>query len=246
LLASAFFVGSLSAATVPNGEFDMYKPDTYNTADPVKVTSHTGWASGLGEDITLSGGGTAEFEDGSSGSVVDSAPSWVAVTGAPDVTSNGVDGSTALNTFAAWGHSRAESAESLGTIKSGESYTLSAMVGGPPENGEGDPLAIKGPWDLALMADGEMVTPSSSVDPTPDGSLQEYSRTYNAADLSSYVGDPVKIVIGPTADNEYGNRLITDNVTLSGELGEPIPEPGTASLALFGLGGLACYRRRRA
>jgi hypothetical protein len=140
------------------------------------------------------------------------------------------DGTSALNCFGAWSGQNgnlAESAESLGNIAASSAYTLSAMY-----NGNAAPLTFE------LRAGGVTITPTTEVTPawvddnpaTPDviethgtTGWEVVSRTYNAAAIAPYVGQPITIVLGTTppqvndiTDPGYlsGARGKFDNITL--------------------------------
>ena len=227
-------VGSAQAGLVPGGDFQMYKPGTGNTVTAVFGGGNS-FGKGVGDGITVLGGGIAEYSDGTTGDTVD-LPGWVNVNGSNDLVSNGVGGSTALNSFAAWGsHDRTQTVGSLGTIAGGEIITISVMVGGP----DGGPIS----GDLAfwLMADTDQLIPSAVVDPTlPSTSdFQQISRTFDAAALAGHAGKSLSIIVGVQDSNNIGNRIIWDDVTLD----VVVPEP--SSLALLGMGGLMMLGRRR-
>src|SRR5210317_537208 len=132
----ALAIGQVQAETIDiNGEFIMYKPGTNYT---VTATFQGGYASGVGDNIVMKGGGTFNYSDGTTGTVVD-VPGWKVVTGNPDLTTGGLDGSTGFNAFGTWSSgtgTTAESDDSLGDI-TGAIYTLSAMV-----NGSAGPLVF--------------------------------------------------------------------------------------------------------
>jgi len=218
----ALAIGQVQAETidVPNGEFNVYKPGTNYTVLATfagAVGSFESYASGVGDNLDVIGTtGMADYADATTGTTVDF-PGWVVVQGASDLSNNGVDGSTGLNVFAAWGSDcRRESAESLGNLQDG-TYTLSAMVSGP---------VAAGPMALDLMAGGVALTPSSSVEPTGGavGDWQEISRTYDAAAVAAYIGQPMTIVIGVQDANDLADRAVFDDVQLDViESGPPPP-----------------------
>lgn len=235
LLALLPFAFPVQAALVSGGDFQLYKP-----GEPTVTAALTeGWVSWNGvippTDLSINNG-SADYSDGTSGSTVDLL-GWTKIQGNVDITANGPGGSLALNVFAAWGgQSRVASASSLGTITGGLDYTISAMIGGP------DTGPIQGPLAFHLLADGAELTPTSSVDPSVpnNGEFQTISRTYEAADLAGFVGQEMTIVVGVTDDNEIGNRVIFDDVSL-----DAVPEPGSSLLAALGGLGLAVVRRKR-
>jgi hypothetical protein len=192
---------------VPGGGFQMYKPGTNDTVTAIFPGAvFENYASGIGTNLIVKGTGIAEYSDGSTGGVVN-LPGWVIVQGNNDLANNGVDDSTGLNAFAAWGgDTRIESAAPLGTVVSGATYTVSVMVNGPVADG---PLA------LYLLAGGVAMTPSSSVEQVPPvSSWQVISRTFDATAVASHVGAPLTIIIGVQDENDLGNRVVFDNVTL--------------------------------
>ena len=212
LLTSACLVLSTSAELVPGGDFQLYKP-----GEPtVTATLTGGWVPWGGvtspTDLAISGGGTADYSDGTSGDTVDLL-GWVKIQGNADILANGPDGSLAFNAFASWGgQTRIESAEPLGTVQSGDVITISVMVGGP------DSGPIQGPLAFHLVADGVELTPTSSVDPTlpNNGEFQEISRTYEGDAIADHIGASLTIILGVEVDNTIGNRVIYDNVSIEG------------------------------
>jgi hypothetical protein len=140
-------------------------------------------------------------------------PGWVPLQSGNDLVGNGVDGTTGMNLFAAWGgDGRIQSANSLGTVQAGGVYTISVMVGGPDDG------PIQGPLAFHLFADDVQLTPTSSVEPTlPNGgAFQEISRTYEGAAIAGHIGKSLTVVLGVEDANEAGNRVIFDNVSIEG------------------------------
>ncbi|GAI91316.1 unnamed protein product, partial [marine sediment metagenome] len=73
------------------------------------------------------------------------------------------------------------------------------------------------PVVLELLADGVILTPTSSVDPNLSGDWQEFSRTYDSASLVGFLGEPLTIVLGvgrPLPDGATGTQTRFDDVTL--------------------------------
>ena len=206
---------------VPNGTFHMYKPGTNYTV--IATFPGAGYCNGgFGENIPWLNA-TITYGDGTSGTTVD-IPGWITPVesqGSPTATaqlfSSGydeTDGSSCLNCFGAWSGGNgnlAESAESLGDIAAGSTYTLSAMLTGDPA-----------PVTFELRAGGVVLTPSSSVTPEAPAGWEVISRTYKAGDLVAYIGEPMTILIGTSrpGDGEpelTGSRARFDNVSFSYE-----------------------------
>ncbi len=217
ILALAIGQVQAAAVTVPNGNFQMYKPGTGYT---VLATFPDGgpfdnYAQGVGDNRNVAGNRIALYGDGTTGSTVD-IPGWVGIVGTTDIGRDGVDGTTAFSAFGTWSGgtgTSAGSADSLGNIAASSDYTVSAMVNGPAA-----------PLLLELHAGGVALTPSSSVTPvSPTVGWQVISRTYDAGDLAAYVGQPMTIVIGTFAENGVytGSRVAFDNVTLDVVINDP-------------------------
>ena len=235
----ALAIGQVQAetVTVPNGTFHMYKPGTNYTV--LGTAPDDIWVQQIGDNRPLSSGTPVSFADGTSGTVVD-IPGWITPiesqgsdTGTADLFSLGydeTDGSSCLNCFGAWSGQNgnlAESAESLGNLAAGSNYTLSAML-----IGNADPVTFE------LRAGGVALTPSSSVTPVAPGDWEVISRTYNAADIVAYVGQPMTIVVGTSRPGEgepalTGSRGRFDNVSLSYVPEEPEPSPDYYQLFNF-------------
>jgi len=164
--------------SVPNGEFNIYKPGTGYTISA--TFSADAYAAGIGDNLILSRG-TVEYSDETTSNVVD-CPGWVSIHGRKnDLMGNGVDGSSAFNAFAAWGGDiRIQSANSLGPIAGSSTYTLSAMVKGP---------VAAGPLAFYLLVDGVALTPSSSVEPVdPFVDFQLIIRTFDSTNIYTHIG----------------------------------------------------------
>ena len=187
---------------VPNGDFQLYKPGTDYT---VTADLNGNYAQGVGDNLTVKGGGEAVYSDGTTGASVD-CPGWMSTIGPADLVGDGIDGSTTLHAFGTWSGGSGTtvvSAASLGEIASG-TYTLSAMV-----NGSGGPLMLE------LLVDGVALTPSSSVTPSlPTDGWQEISRTYDAGVVGDYVGQAMTIALGTVAEDLEGTWVAFDDISL--------------------------------
>jgi hypothetical protein len=245
LLGFLPFVVTAQATVIFYNDFQMYKPGTGYTVT-AEFTDGSSFARGVGDGIDLADGSvtysdltsTVDPDDVNDGIPDIDLPGWEPVQGGNDLLANGVGGSTGMNIFAAWGgDGRIQTTGSLFTVAVGQTVTITAMVGGP----DGGP--IQGPLAFHLVANGVQLTPTSLVDPTlPNGgAFQMISRTYDASVLNLHTGALTKIVLGVEDANDFGERVIFDNVSL-----DLIPEPSTP--LLLGLGGFAlafCRSRRR-
>jgi hypothetical protein len=70
------------------------------------------------------------------------------------------------------------------------------------------------PVVLDLLADGVVLTPSSTVDPELSGDWQEFSRTYDAASLAGHLGESLTIRLG-VGRGASGGQSHLDAVSLS-------------------------------
>jgi len=244
---------------VPNGSFEeLYKP---GTAIPGNVSSG-GWTQGVGPDCPIDSG-QYEFDDSTTGDVADIAgwigadrDGWIANGGTygRDQTTGNLQGSVArqgsppdglqcyVSNGGSWGNPAGGlivSDAPLGTVEANATYTLSVLANA---NGAGATPVV-----FDLLADGVVITPSSSVDPTLSGEWQEFSRTYDPASLASFVGQDLTILLG-VGRGASGTQTRFDSVSLSFTTSptSAVPEPSTFALAALGLLGLAfCARRRR-
>ena len=230
---------------VPNGEFAVYKPGTGYTVRGT-VPSDI-WVQQIGDNRPLSSGTPVDFDDGTSGMVVD-IPGWItprdsqgSPTGTADLFTLGfdpTDGTSCLNAFGAWSGQNGNLAESAAPLdvpdnRAGMTLELKAMV-----------IGNVGARTFDLLVDGVALTPDSLVDPTYDAGIwQEILRTYTDipdGDLTILVGTSRP---GPGDPALFGTRMRVDNIQLSMLGADVIPEPAT--LSLLGLGALALLRRRK-
>ena len=261
----AMTIGQLQAAsiTVPNGSFEtLYYPGQTT----VTATIIGGWTEGAGlAAVVPVGGGSAPavYSDTTTGTLVD-VPGWVNATGwSPSYGLPKGSGSVAAentagdgtNYYAAngsgWGNDfggAIESAATLATVASGESYTLSMFVrdnnDGLYETAPGSGIFAServGGRTLDLLADGVLLTPSSFTGTEgAAGTWNEFTNTYDAASLAAVVGQNLTIRVG-WAMGVTGTQSELDNVTLTSA--SAIPEP--TSLSLLALGALGLVRRKR-
>ena len=92
---------------------------------------------------------------------------------------------------------------------------------------------------LDLLANGVALIPSFSTGTSgASETWNQFTNTYDAASLTSFVGQALTIRVGWALGSTSGTQSKLDNVTLTS-----IPEP-TAAL-LGGLGLLSLLRRRR-
>jgi len=228
LLVLGLAVSAQAGILVPNGEFQMYKPDTGYTVTATFPDGNV-WSNGVGDDRPVSGG-SVNYGDGTTGTMVDM-PGWVKIegTGTNDLydPSHTADGSTSYNAFGSWsggsGAMVASAAPLTRPASPGGDYEISCWV-----------MGAAGPYVLDLLVGGTVITPDAAV--TPDGvegSWVRASRTYStlpAGDVTINLGIPA------LGGELYGPRLRMDDVCFT-------PEPAT--MTLLGLGGLALLRRRK-
>ncbi|TFG44919.1 MAG: hypothetical protein E4H31_03400, partial [Dehalococcoidia bacterium] len=236
----AFAIGQVQAdtVTVPNCDFEtMYKPDSTSITATI-----TGWTQGVGPDYPIDSG-VYTFSDETTGTLAD-IPGWLGYdrdgwiywggTYGRDETTGNLQGSVStgsnhtsggaycyLINGGDWGNAAGGlivSEASLGNIASGTTYTLSMYA-----NGSATPIVLK------LLANGTELTPTSSVSPTLTSTHQEFTRTYDADDLTSYVGQAMTIVCGLGRD-AAGTQSHVDDVSLTsytpsvpGQATDPIP-----------------------
>ena len=206
---------------VPNGDFELlYKPGT----DIAGVVAGGAWSMGVGPDCPIDGGTGYEFSDGTTGENAD-IPGWVGYdqdgwisdggTYNRDTSNVNFQGNVSLvggNQFfgangGGWGNSAGgliTSAASLGIVGDA-TYVLSMTARAP--DGAATPVV------LDLLADGIVLTPSSSVDPALAGEWQEVSRTYDAASLAGVQGQDLTIVLG-VGRGASGAQTHLDDVSL--------------------------------
>ncbi len=236
VFASAIGQVQAGTVTVPNSGFELiYKPgQTVITG----VISSGGWTQGVGPDCPIDTG-QYNFSDASSGTVADIAgwlgydrAGWIAWGGTygRDQTTGNLQGSVSnqgnhtpggSNCYLANGGGWSNPAgglivsnASLGNVQSEAIYTLSMYA-----KGSATPVVLN------LLANGVVVTPTSSVSPVLTGDWQAYSRTYNDVTLSSYVGQAMTIVLG-VGRNASGTQSHFDDVSLSSQILGP---PGQAT-----------------
>ena len=252
----ALAIGQVQAetVTVPNSDFELiYKPGQTTITATLSPVGNS-WTQGVGPDcpIGLEAGlevGEYEFSDTSTGTVADipgwlgyDRQGWIALGGTygRDQTTGNLQGSVSnvsnhtpggsncyLANGGGWGNPAGgliTSDASLGNILNSSTYTLSMYA-----KGGAAPLV------LDLLAGGVVVTPTSSVSPTLTGTYQEFSKTYDVASLTSYVGQAMTIVLG-VGRNASGTQSQFDDVSLSYELvtqaTNPIPENESEHITL--------------
>ncbi|UCG49577.1 MAG: hypothetical protein JSU94_07310 [Phycisphaerales bacterium] len=225
----AIAVGRVQAdtVTVPNGDFELiYKPGSTTITGQLSPAGGS-WTQGVGPNCPIDNG-QYNFSDESSGTEAD-IPGWLGYdkagwiawggTYGRDQTTGNLQGSIAnqanhtsggVNCYLAnggsWGNSAGGlivSEASLGNVLTNATYTLSMYAKGAAT-----------PVVLELLAGGTVITPSSSVSPTLSSSWQEFSRTYDYEDLTSYVGQPLTILLGVDRDAS-GTQTQFDDVSLS-------------------------------
>jgi hypothetical protein len=244
-IAGVGLLGSAVAhgVAIPNGNFDtLYKPGSTS----ITATSLSGGytVGGIGSNEAL-GAGVATFSDSTTGSSVD-IPGWTgpAATGVQEFQPSAGQFPSGTDTLPygvyvqgpdfGGGNLLVTSASSLGTIATNASYTLTIRVGW--RNDINPPAA---PIVLNLNGNGVALTPDVSVSPTRvQGTFVTYSRTYDAASLTSFLGQSLTISFGVGA-SASGQQAEFDTVTLDAVTPEP------ASLGMLGLGAFGLLSRRR-
>ena len=215
-----------SEIPVPNGGFEtLYKPgSTTITAD-----TGAGWTQGVGPNADMEGG-VATYSDATTGTNVD-IPGWVnaPATGTPPnggwappygwpKGSGTIDRNnpTPYGSYyysgnpSDWGNpygAAIESAAPLATVESGRTYTISMSA-----NTNVSPVV------LDLLANGVILTPSSSPAPIADPLMEGwfvYTKTYAAASLVGVVGEPLKIRVGWAVGANGPDQGHLDNVQLN-------------------------------
>ncbi len=218
--------------SVTNLDFEeIYLPGS----DTITGTlSAGGWTKGVGLCCPIDDG-LYYFSDGTSGAVAvipgwvgydrDGWNAWGGTYGRDQTTgnlqgsiqANGVDGSYCyLANGGDWGNPAGGLIVSDASLGNGEDgiYTLSMVARGDAA-----------PVELNLLADGVVVTPTSSVDPILSGDFQEFSRTYDSASLVGFLGKPLTICLG-VSRGASGGQTHFDNVSLIKDK-ETVPPPVT-------------------
>jgi hypothetical protein len=235
-----------TAVTVPNSGFEtIYKPNSTTITATI-----TGWTQGVGPDCPIDSG-VYTFSDQTTGTLGDipgwlgyDKAGWIALGGTygRDQTTGNLQGSVStgnnhtpsgaycyLVNGGDWGNPAGgliTSEASLGNIASGATYKLSMYANGA--DGAATPVVLN------LLANGTVVTPTSSVDPTLTDTHQKFIRIYDVNDLTSYTGQAIKIVCG-IGRNAAGTQTHMDDVSLiyyvSEDTDPPTPNPATFASA---------------
>ena len=142
--------------------------------------------------------------------------------------------------FLGSGNTSVTSSSSVATVAANTDYTLSLRLAIPDYELYGGGNA--GGEFLNLSANNVFVTPTSLTQPALTvGSWVEWTRTYSAATMADYVGQPLTISFG--IQNGAGARTLFDNVTLIA-----VPEPsslGMLAVGAIGIGiGVMAKKRR--
>jgi hypothetical protein len=143
--------------------------------------------------------------------------------------------------FAGSGNTSVTSSSSVAAVAADTDYTLSLRLAIPAYDLFGGGNA--GGEFLNLSANNVFVTPTSITQPALTvGSWVEWTRTYSAATMADYVGQPLTISFG--IQNGGGARTQFDNVTLTA-----VPEPsslGMLAVGAVGIGiGVIAKKRRK-
>jgi hypothetical protein len=206
---------------IPNGGFDtIYKPG--QTTITGTISGSTG---GVGPATAITGGGTFNFSDNTSGLLAD-VPGWIGYdrdgwikyggTGPWGTQNSNLQGFLAAggkkeggNAFSCnggdWGSREGGllvSAAPIGKIQANATYVLVGYGAGGVT-----PIVFK------MLADGVAVTPTSAIDPQLTDGWQKFSRTYAPADLAKHVGKKITIVCGLGRDAK-GTQGSIDNLSL--------------------------------
>jgi len=241
--ATTYSLGSTTVTITNSGFETMYKPNSTTI-----TASITDWTQGVGPDCPIDSG-VYTFSDQTTGTLGDipgwlgyDKAGWIALGGTygRDQTTGNLQGSVStgnnhtpsgvycyLSNGGDWGNPAGgliTSAASLGNIQSGSIYTLSMYA-----NGSATPIVLN------LLANGTVLTPTFSMNPTLSGDHQEFFRTYNEASLSSYVGQALTVVCG-LGRNASGTQSHFDDVSLEyygydSDTDPPTPNPATFASA---------------
>ena len=229
VMAVNWLAAAAAPGTVLNGDFEeIYKPGSLAITGIVSQ-----WTQGVGPDCPIDTGEYV-FSDATTGTVADipgwvgyDRDGWIALGGTygRDQTTGNLQGSISdeqnftegglqcyLSNGGDWGNAAGGliiSDAPLGNVEDGI-YTLSMMA-----NGGATPVV------LDLLADGVILTPTSSVNPVLSDDWQEFSRTYDSASLVGFLGEPLTIRMG-VGRGASGTQTRFDNVTLF-HSPEPLP-----------------------
>jgi hypothetical protein len=212
---------------VPGGNFDtIYKPGTDQTVYATGTSSYYGQLGGA--NVGTLDWGQINWSDSS----VTTAGGSFEVLGWNGYGTLMADG----NATSGWNCYQASYdpkvwTGSLGTIAANTDYT----VGMDAKYLQGNSLFV------SLNANDVGVDPRVI---TLTGDWSHYSTTFTAAQLQSYVGQSMNLVVGGGNTNlgDWPAQMRIDGVTLTAH---PTPEPGTLALVVTGAIGLLAYAWRK-